>query len=213
MHRIPYNTPYNIPCNTLLTCTIQEDGTSSKRSMADMELELKAMKGDHEKWKNMCHAMEAKLLESTEGEEEQDEDVKEIENMMMKYDDSDDWDPTTEEEKRIIIRIETEVLKQSKASSAATATASAASASASKSSSTATSSTSKESSKESHGVKEKVMERVQEKEQEKEKEKKVAVMKDRKRPKDIKENPPSRGKNLTSKDKASSKKTKQKPKK
>ena len=202
MHRIPYN----IPCNTLLTCTIQEDGASSKRSMADMELELKAMKSDNEKWKNMCHAMEAKLLESDEGEGEegQDEDEKEIESMMMNYDDSED--PLTEEERRIITRIETEVLKASKASSAVTATAAAA-ASASKSSSTVTSSTSKDSNRESHGVKIKVME------QEKEKEKKVAVIKDRKRPKDIKENPPSRGKNLTSKDKASSKKTKQKPKK
>ena len=204
-----HHIPYNIPCNALLTCTIQEDETSSKRSMADMELELKAMKGDNQKWKDMCHAMQAKLIEVRMGEEEEDEE-RVIKDRMMECSAGDEQ--FTEEELRMVMRIEEEVKRVSAAASTATATASA-TASASKSSSTVASSVSKGSNKESHGAKEKVMEQEQEQEKEKEKEKKVTVMKDRKRPKDIKENPPSRGKNLTSKDKASSKKTKQKPKK
>lgn len=212
MHRIPYN----IPCNTLFTCTIQDDGNSSKRSMADMELELKAMKGDNQKWKDMCHAMQAKLIEVHMGEEEEEDEERVIEDRMMEYSCGDE--EFTEEELRMVMRIEEEVERVSAAASAVTASATAtalasatATGSKSKSSSTVTSSVIKGSNKESDGVKEEVMEQEQEKE--KEKEKKVTLMKDRKRPKDIKENPPSRGKNLTSKDKASSKKTKQKPKK
>ena len=142
--------------------------------MAEMEVELKAMKGDNEKWKNMCHAMEAKLLESKK--EEEDDEVIEEEGEV--YDDH-------------AGEIEAEQKELSSRSSAATA-------SASKSSSKVLSSISAD--EKSRGI---VTEKM-------ETERKVAVMKDRKRPKDIKENPPSRGKNLTSKDKASNKKMKPK---
>lgn len=166
----------------------QADGISSKRSMAEMEDELKVMKGDNEKWKNMCKAMEAKIIANNGEEcEEEEEEVEE---------DEEDEEEEEEEEEEIVV-----VDKKGKKSIPATA---------SKSSSSASSSVSAPADQKSKGSSKGD---VKVKEQEKEKERKVPVMKDRKKPKDIKENPPSRGKNLTSKDKASSKKIKQKGKK
>jgi hypothetical protein len=185
---LPLSTSHVTQTSTHMT---QTDGVSSKRSMAEMEDELKVMKGDNEKWKNMCKAMEAKILSNNGGEEcEEEEEEEEEEGEEEEEEEGDD----EEEEEQIAV-----VDKKGKKSSPATA---------SKSSSSTSSSVSEPADQKSKGSSKGNL-RVKEQE----KERKVPVMKDRKKPKDIKENPPSRGKNLTSKDKASSKKTKQKGKK
>lgn len=179
----------------------QGEGVSSKRSMVDMEDELKIMKGDNEKWKNMCKAMEAKLIANNGGEECEDEEEEVEEEVEEENEEEEDEEEEVEEEEeeeeveQIVV-----VDKKGRKSSPASLTAPSATTSKSSSSSSVSASADQKSKGSSIG-------------DVKEKERKVPVMKDRKKPKDIKENPPSRGKNLTSKDKASSKKTKQKGKK
>ena len=195
--------PNTIRITHQYTNMMQADGVSSKRSVAEMEDELKIMKGDNEKWKNMCKAMEAKIIANNGGEECEEEE-EEVEEEEVEEDEEEEEEEEEVEEEIVVVD------KKGKKSPPAPVTAP--TTTAFKSSSSASSSVSAPADQKSKGSSKGDV-KGKEQEKDKEKEKKVPVMKDRKKPKDIKENPPSRGKNLTSKDKASSKKTKQKGKK